>query len=114
MKLFISQPMQGRSNEEIEAERKAAIDSVMRHYPGEEIEVIDSFFKDKQEPDGVAPGLWFLGESIKLLSTAHVAYFCNGWENARGCRIENEAAIAYGLDVIEDYSKCKISHRVLK
>lgn len=23
-----------------------------------------------------------------------------GWENARGCKIEHEAAVAYGLDII--------------
>lgn len=26
--------------------------------------------------------------------------FCKGWENARGCRIEHDAAVAYGLEVL--------------
>ena len=30
----------------------------------------------------------------------HAAYFCKGWENARGCRIEHAAAVAYGLEVL--------------
>lgn len=29
-----------------------------------------------------------------------LAYFCKGWENARGCRIEHDAAVAYGLEVL--------------
>lgn len=28
------------------------------------------------------------------------AYFCRGWEQARGCRIEHEAAKSYGLEII--------------
>lgn len=102
MKLFISQPMNGKTNEEILKERQNAIDSVKEKFPGEEIEVIDSFFQDA--PHDAKP-LWFLGKSLELLATADVAYFCKGWENARGCRIENTCAIEYGIEVIEDYRK---------
>lgn len=99
MKAFISQPMKDLSNEEIKAEREKAITSLKEKY-GEDIEIIDSFFEDA--PHDARP-LWFLGKSIELLSTADVAYFCKGWENARGCKIENTCAIEYGLEVIEDY-----------
>jgi hypothetical protein len=47
----------------------------------------------------------FLGKSLELLSTADIAYFAKGWENARGCRIENTCAIEYGIAVIEDYTE---------
>jgi hypothetical protein len=99
MKAFISQPMKDLSNEEIRAEREKAIASLKEKY-GDDIEIIDSFFENA--PHDAKP-LWFLGKSIELLSTADVAYFCKGWENARGCRIENTCAIEYGLEVIEDY-----------
>lgn len=98
-KLFISQPMRGKSDEEILATRERAIESAERNL-GEKVEVIDSFFKDS--PVEAKP-LWFLGKSLELLSTADVAYFASGWEKARGCRIENICAIEYGIDVIEDY-----------
>lgn len=98
-KLFISQPMRGKTDEEILAVRQRAIESAERHL-GEKVEVIDSFFKDA--PVTNRP-LWFLGESLKLLATADVAYFTKGWEEARGCRIENTCAIEYGIDVIEDW-----------
>lgn len=102
MKIFISQPMKDKTNEEILRERQVAIDSVKEKFPGEEIEVIDSFFQDA--PHDAKP-LWFLGKSLELLSTADVAYFCKGWENARGCKIENTCAIEYGITVIEDYRR---------
>ena len=103
MKLFISQPMGGRTDEEILAEREKAIASVKKYAkPDEEIEVIDSFF---QNAPAEARPLWYLGKSLELLSTADIVYFVKGWENARGCKIENTCAIEYGIDVIEDYKE---------
>ena len=100
-KLFISQPMNGKTNEEILYVRKKAIESAEREL-GEKVEVIDSFFQDA--PVNVNP-LCFLGKSIELLSTADVVYFAKGWEEARGCRIENTCAIEYGIEtIIEDYT----------
>jgi len=100
-KLFISQPMRGKTDEEILAERKKAIESAERNL-GEPVEVIDSFFQNA--PADARP-LWFLGKSLELLSTADIAYFAKGWEYARGCRIENQCAIEYGIEVIEDYTE---------
>ncbi len=100
-KLFISQPMRGKTDEEILAERKKAIESAERNL-GEPVEVIDSFFRNA--PADARP-LWFLGKSLELLSTADIAYFAKGWEDARGCRIENQCAIEYGIEVIEDYTE---------
>jgi len=100
-KLFISQPMRGKTDEEILAERKKAIESAERNL-GEPVEVIDSFFQNA--PADARP-LWFLGKSLGLLSTADIAYFAKGWEDARGCRIENQCAIEYGIEVIEDYTE---------
>ena len=100
-KLFISQPMRGKTDEEILAERKKAIESAERNL-GEPVEVIDSFFQNA--PVDAGP-LWFLGKSLELLSTADIAYFAKGWEDARGCRIENQCAIEYGIEVIEDYTE---------
>ena len=99
-KLFISQPMRGKTDEEILKEREKAIASAQR-FLGEEVEVIDSFF---QNAPAEAKPLWFLGKSLELLSTADVAYFAKGWEDARGCRIENTCAVEYGIAVIEDYT----------
>lgn len=92
-KLFISQPMNGKTDEEILATREEAIKKA-EELLGENVEVIDSFFQSA--PHDAKP-LWFLGKSIELLSTADVVFFAKGWENARGCRIEYECAKEYGL-----------------
>lgn len=96
-KLFISQPMKGKSDEEILREREEAIKKA-KEACGEEVEVIDSFF---QSAPADARPLWFLGKSLELLSTADVVYFAPGWEDARGCKIEHLCAVEYGLNRIE-------------
>ena len=93
MKVFISQPMVDKTNDEIQYERDKAIAKLKRIYT-EPIEIIDSFFKDV--PHDAKP-LWYLGESIKLLGTADVAFFCDAWSNYRGCTIEHECAVRYGI-----------------
>lgn len=95
-KLFISQPMRDKTNEEILEERERAISNATE-FLGEEVEVIDSFFKDA--PHEAKP-LWFLAKSLELLSTADVAVFVHGWDDYRGCRIEHECCLAYGIPVI--------------
>lgn len=97
-KLFISQPMRGKSNEEIKEERKCAVETAKEIF-GEPIIVIDSFFQDF-DPEGNVP-LAYLGKSISLLATADIAYFAPGWEEARGCKIEHECAAHYGVRIIE-------------
>ena len=89
-KLFISQPMRGKSDEEILMEREKAIKAAEK-LVGEPVEVIDSFF---QNAPADAKPLWFLGKSLELLSNADVAYFAPGWKDARGCIIEHDCAIS--------------------
>lgn len=100
-RLFISQPMKDKTDKEILKVRNEAIKSA-ENYLGEKVEAIDSFF---QNAPAEAKPLWFLAKSLELLSTADVAYFTKGWETARGCKIENQCAIEYGIDVIEDYKE---------
>lgn len=94
-KVFISQPMKDKTNQEIEQERKEIIEKAEKFLG--EIEVIDSFFKDA--PHDAKP-LWFLGKSLELLSTADVIVLGKDWENARGCKIEHECAIQYGIKTL--------------
>lgn len=101
--LFISQPMRGKSDEEIESEREDLIAIAKAVYAGRgEVEVIDSFFKGGLDvPAGAKAPLYYLGKSLELLATADVAIFAEDWREARGCRIEHECADGYGVSRIE-------------
>ena len=102
-KVMLSQPMAGKTNEEIVATREKAI-SVLKE---KGYEIVNTLFtdewysKDAMTKRGVVQiPLCFLAKSLENMSLCHAAYFCKGWENARGCRIEHEAAVAYGLEIL--------------
>ena len=102
-KAMLSQPMAGKTNEEIVATRDRAIKALEeRGY-----EVVNTLFTDewysdeKMKERGVVQiPLCFLAKSLENMSLCHVAYFCKGWKKTRGCKIEHDAAVAYGLEVI--------------
>ena len=102
-KLFISQPMVDKTNDEIIAERQRILKLVKEKFGDENIELIDSFFKDA--PHDAKP-LWFLGKSFQLLSTADIVFFGGKWRDYRGCTMENMAAHKYlepnGVEIIEE------------
>lgn len=92
MKVFISQPMKGRSDSEILSERNEIADTF------DDAEFIDSFSKDPA-PDGCNEAIWKLGKAIQLMSQADVVVFAPGWIDARGCRIEYKIAEDYGIQI---------------
>lgn len=96
-KIFISQPMNGLTDEKIKENRNYAIVLLDVFMDGEEYVVIDSFFENA--PHDAKP-LWFLGKSLELMADADYVLFLNGWENARGCRIEHQCTQEYGLQCI--------------
>lgn len=104
-KAMLSQPMGGKTDEEIIKTRERAVETLEKMG----YEVINTYFTDewydhdKMKERGVVQiPLCFLAKSLENMSLCHVAYFCKGWENARGCKIEHDAAVAYGLEIIEE------------
>ena len=97
MKAMLSQPMAGKTDEEIISTREKAI-KVLK---AKGYEIVNTLFTDEwysnesMEKRGVVQiPLCFLAKSLENMSLCHAAYFCKGWENARGCRIEHEVAKA--------------------
>lgn len=102
-KAMLSQPMAGKSEQEIVETRERAIKALSE----KGFDVVNTLFtdewysKEKMEERGVVQiPLCFLAKSLENMSLCHAAYFCKGWENARGCKIEHDAAVAYGLEII--------------
>ena len=102
-KAMLSQPMAGRTEEEIRETRERAI-KVLKE---KGYEIVNTLFTDEWYSDNamvkrgvVHRPLCFLAKSLESMSMCHVVYFCKGWEETRGCRLEHEAAKAYGLEVI--------------
>ena len=95
-KLFISQPMCGRTDEEIIEERRLAIKEVEALLK-EPVEELETFFDDFGL--GTKP-LEYIARSIEFMAKADVVYFAKEWEEARGCKIEYQCATEYGLTII--------------
>lgn len=103
MKAMISQPMAGKTEKDIVEARNRAISFLEK----QGFEVVNTLFtddwysKEKMEERGVVQiPLCFLAKSLENMSLCHTVFFCKGWENARGCVIEHETAIKYGLDIM--------------
>lgn len=96
-KAMVSVPMLGRTEEEVRAiieEKKEYLENKLGYT------VIDSYIVE-DVPDNVEfDAVYLLGKSLELMSECQLVYFCNGYNNARGCRIELSVAQAYGLDIL--------------
>jgi hypothetical protein len=99
MKIFISQPMKDKTDEQILEERNRAIEIIKQKFNTTDVEIIDSFMQGA--PHNAKP-LWFLGKSLQFLSEADVAYFVKGWNDYRGCKIEHTCAKEYNIETIEE------------
>lgn len=102
-KAMLSQPMAGKTEQEIVEVRERAIAAL----EAKGFEIVNTLFTDDWHSDQAMKArgvvqipLCFLAKSLENMSLCHAAYFCKGWEKARGCRIEHEAAKAYGLEII--------------
>ena len=105
MKAMLSQPMTNKTEEEIIETRNRAISKL----ESMGYEVVNTLFTDEwySHENMVKRGvvqipLCFLAKSLENMSLCHAVYFCKGWQDARGCRIEHDAALAYGLEIIEE------------
>lgn len=100
---MISQPMAGKTDEKI-AETRDRAHAKLREMGYEFVNTLftDEWYSDEamEERGVVQVPLCFLAKSLENMSLCHAAYFRKGWENARGCRIEHDAAVAYGLEVL--------------
>lgn len=90
MKVMISQPMRGKTNEQIMTERQELVEELKKQGH----EVVDTVFA-KETPKDCDTALYYLSKSIEAIGKVDGIVFMKGWENARGCRIEYEVAVAY-------------------
>jgi hypothetical protein len=102
-KAMLSQPMAGKTEDEIIATREKAIDTLK----SKGYEIVNTLFTDewysneKMKERGVVQiSLCFLAKSLEHMSLCDAVYFCKGLKTTRGCKIEHDAAVAYGLTVI--------------
>lgn len=99
-RLFVSQPMRGKTQEEIIEARDKAVKKLSLILD-EEFEVVDSYFTEDEPKDVKSSGVYWLGKSLELLSKCDLALFIDDWWEYRGCRIEREVGREYGIEILE-------------
>ena len=92
MKVFLSQPMNGKTDEQIREERRI-VEIRLHRKLNEKFEILDTVF-DLDE--GTHP-LVYLGKSIEKMAEADIVCFMEGWDKSRGCLVEYATAVNYGL-----------------
>ena len=100
-KAMISQPIIGKTEEEIQVTRNKAINKLNELG----YELVNTLFTeeglDKEKfNDVTSVPLWVLAKSLQRMSECDAVYFCNGWAKACGCNIEHTVANLYGLKLI--------------
>ena len=99
MKVFISLGMRDKTIEEIK-EAMNDIANTLRKILKVDIEIIDTIVEDYGNLEVKNEGLYCLGKSIELLSTADLVVFAEDWDSYRGCKIEHRCAEEYGLKIM--------------
>lgn len=96
LQVMISQPMAGKTEQLIREERQTVVQKLIDHG----YEVMDTIVQDEPDDSCKCIPLYYLAKSIEFMAQADIVYFMPGWENARGCHIEYDAALAYGKSII--------------
>ena len=97
MKVMISQPMRGKTNEQIRQERAELVEKLeMQGH-----EVMDTIFTEEM-PIECDMAMYLLAKSIEAMSKVDAVIFMRGWQEARGCRIEHIIAYEYGKFIKEE------------
>lgn len=99
MKVMISQPMNGIPDSEVRRIQNELKERFAKYH----IEVIDSYIEDDVESDVNNPGVFYLGKTLMdSLSKVDAVYFVDGWQRARGCKIERQICEEYGIMILDD------------
>ena len=88
MKVAISQPMHGKTTKQILEERAMLVAKL----ENSNTQVINTILDISEGKDP----MFYLGESIQIMAEADAIIFMPGWEKARGCWLEYQAAKRYG------------------
>ena len=93
MKVFLSQPMRGKTHEEILNSIREVQEFLTKYLESTNIEIIESYSPRNKDKEPLVA----LGDSIKDLSKADLAVFLNDWNQYRGCIIEHHTAKIYEI-----------------
>lgn len=119
-RVFLSLPMAGRCHEEIEKqieemkrmilESKFFGDEAVIFVHNHDCRCYGYVIADDYEEHGIVHrdvpaecrrmSLLYLGHAIEQMAYVDYVFFGNGWQEARGCCVERDAALSYDIPVV--------------
>lgn len=97
-KVFLSQPMRGFTDEEIQTRRKNDFEQLKKYFGDQPFEIIDTIFEQNAKAKHIP--VEYLARSIAELANADFIAMSYNFEQARGCLIEHKIAEEYGIGII--------------
>lgn len=99
MKVMISQPMNGRKNEDIERRRQ----EIVKKFAKLHIDVENTLFNEEVNNEAYNhPAMYYIAKSIDAIGKVDAVYFTKDWREARGCRIERMICSEYGIKILDE------------
>ena len=95
-KVTISQPMRGKTEEQIRNERA----ELVKDLTGQGYEVVDTIFPGFKDECNIP--LKYLAKALEHIADVDCVYFMDGWQDARGCRTEHQICVDYGVKILKD------------
>lgn len=95
MRVMISQPMNGKTEDIIREERKELVDALT----AEGYEVVDTIIAN-ESPEDTDTAIYYLSKSIEYIGKVDMVVFMKGWEYARGCKVEHLVATEYNKKIV--------------
>lgn len=107
IKVFISIPMSGRTEEEVDDEYNYIADHIKYLFNVDKVVICDQRRSDDSLPTYISnnkekyavkdSSVWHLAKDIEMLSSVDLVVFAKNYEKARGCRIEEMVAKEYNI-----------------
>lgn len=98
MKVFISQPMVGLTNDELQKYHSKVLDMIQRRYPTEKIHLINP--PCPYYPYGHSELVWVLGKSLEYIAQADLVFFSKNWEISYMCSLQHLICRYYNIPIV--------------
>lgn len=93
MKVYVSIPISGKNYDEQKA-RAERIKQELHQQGHIGITPFDIV------PEENSPYCYAMGKDIEVLLACDAAVFAEGWNESKGCRLERQACLIYGIQII--------------
>lgn len=98
MKVFICQPMERLTNDEIKQRRLKFLDILKRRYPTEEILLI----ANPPYSYDCNSSIWFLSKSLEYIALADLVFFPKDWESDYICSLKHGICLYYNIPILHE------------